>query len=386
MIAPLGTRSGRKLRSNGCHAGSRDLLVFAGDLGGTHLSLAVFKLEQGQLRLISHPVSAEWAGCGSFAQVLEMALQHLPADCDLEKFPVAVVGAAGTIRHGVAHLSKYPGEKFEVEKAFRRRGFQGEFTLINDFAAQSRSVGTPAARHRVVVVPGRAEKDRQRVVVGAGTGFGIGPVIPIALGGETRWVFPKSEGGNCPALVDHALWSAPKNGNGRHSTSDVLYFLRKKGLDLLQYMRFVEEKRLRPEDKGQLRAEMFVSGRGLVNCYLWVHKEELPAAEVAARILPKNPATLDQIDKLDPSLVLFAYLYGQLVRTAALFYEARGGVWIVGGVAQKSPHLVCNAAFRDSYSMFGVHQLTLGNIPVSLLLSDTTGLWGAACYATEQVL
>ena len=374
MIARLTGQPQQMLRLRHKLARSKGLLLLAGDLGGTYFTLAVSELEQSQLKLI-HQTKVRWAGCASFDDVLELVMPELPRHVRLSSTPVFAIGAAGSSEHGVVYLSKYPGGKFEVEAALRRRGFLGEVMLFNDFAAQARAVGTPIAHKRRVVVPGKAVPGSQQMVVGAGTGFGVGPIIPHQVHGQVLWVFPESEGGNCPALLDHICQNHEHNGNGHGFVPDIPGFIR-----------FVEKQRMREQDKGQLRAEMFVSGRGLENAYLWVHRKELPAAEVAARLLPHAAEELNQIDRLDPALVLFSHMYGQLVRAAALFTKPLGGVFLVGGVAQKSPHLVLNAAFRRSFRMFGVHEQTLGHIPVWLLLSEETGIWGAARYAADQVL
>lgn len=366
-------------------------LIGAGDLGGTKLNFGVFELRDGELKLLRFvPIGwkKEWEGgnCGDAHQLLALLARKLAEERQGESFQISdfsafVLAAAGECRDGVVLLSKYPNGEFRIVEALGEYKFKGESLLFNDFVAQARAAASPIAARRRVVVPGKAfeEDDGEPAwaeAVGAGTGFGVGPFRWMGTPSGRIFEFKRSEGGNCPVMLDRIDQRAGVN-NG------------KPGIEILPYLKFVERKCLKDEDCGQSRAEILVSGRGLCLAWEWTRRLGLhdgpkctDAAEIAEQIRPKKP---NDLSKLHPALVLFSFLYGQLVRASALWQTPHAGIFVTGGVAQESPFLVCNAAFRQGFGMFGVQEKALSHIPVWLLLCKRAGLWGAAYLAADAL-
>jgi glucokinase len=120
--------------------------------------------------------------------------------------------------------------------------------------------------------------------------------------------------------------------------------------------------------------DLVVSGPGLTHLHSFLTGRHLAPADVVADISPGSETT-----------ELFARFYGRAARNYALTVVARGGVYIAGGVAMRNPFLVDNEHFRREFSDSRHYGALLGNIPVTLILSEDSGLWGAANYAAASL-
>ena len=98
-------------------------------------------------------------------------------------------------------------------------------------------------------------------------------------------------------------------------------------------------------------------------------------AEVVAEIGPDSETT-----------VFFARFYGRAARNYALNLLALGGLYIAGGVAMKNPFLVANEHFVKEFGDSPHYGEVLENIPLTLILSEDSGLWGAAYYGAAQLV
>ncbi len=123
-----------------------------------------------------------------------------------------------------------------------------------------------------------------------------------------------------------------------------------------------------------ITSNYIVSGKGLSYIHSFLTGKTLEPEEV----------TLEFHDKSE-TLIWAARFYGRICRNYALETVARGGVYVAGGVAAKSPVLLTHDAFKNefysSHTMFDI----LKEIPVFLISDEESGLWGAAFYGLQNL-
>jgi len=235
---------------------------------------------------------------------------------------------------------------------FDRRGLAAELNLdelvlINDFEAQALALPHLGDKDRMAVGGGRATEGGLRLVVGAGTGFGV---AGLARHGE-RWHALDGEGGNI-------AW-APLNARER-AVHDV--FVGK----LL--------------DGGRVRVvcEDVLSGIGLRRLYAAIATlesvpgDDLPEPEIIARARARAcPICAEAID-------LFAAVLGATAGDLALVMGARGGVYVTGGVIAGLLDLLPASPFRSRFEEKGQVAHYARAIPTWIVTAPDTGLLGAA--------
>ncbi len=115
--------------------------------------------------------------------------------------------------------------------------------------------------------------------------------------------------------------------------------------------------------------DIVVSGPGLTHLHAFLTGREMSPKDIVAEIPPESETT-----------VLFSRFYARACRNYALTVLALGGLFIAGGVAMKNPFLVVNDHFRKEFTESRHYGPMLRQIPVSLIVSEDSGLWGAAHY------
>ena len=108
-------------------------------------------------------------------------------------------------------------------------------------------------------------------------------------------------------------------------------------------------------DFGHVSAEMLISGPGLAKAYLIL-------AELQGRQAVKcaTPEIVERaLSRDDPVAVkvveLFACWLGRFAGDAALFFGARGGMYIGGGIAPRILNVLTAGHFRKGFEFQGTH-------------------------------
>ena len=127
-----------------------------------------------------------------------------------------------------------------------------------------------------------------------------------------------------------------------------------------------------------------VSGPGLADVYRVLAELQgwsaprLQAAEVVKRAL----AGEDRIAQ--ETLERFATWLGRFAGDAALFFAARGGVYLGGGIAPRIVNVLSAGPFRRAFEAKGRMKSYLVPVPVYVILSGEAGLKGAAAAAVAR--
>lgn len=306
-----------------------------GDLGGTNLRLA---LTDGEgLRSESVFKTAEHPG---FEAALDVFLETIPGP---ERPRSAIVAVAGPVSGDRIRLTNCPWQ-FSRDAVRERFGWN-RFGLMNDFAAVAAALPHFDEDHLDAVQTGIEVARTPKLVLGPGTGLGVGVAVPA---GES-W---------------HVL-----DGEGGHAT---LAASDEKEAELIGLLR----RRL-----GHVSAEDVLSGPGLVNLF----------AAIAERAgLDLEPATGEEVvERLDregcpaahEALDRFASFLGTVAGNAALTAGARGGVYLAGGVLQNLGERFRTDLFRAAFNAKGRMSGYLETVPVYRITHPEPGLFGLQALA-----
>lgn len=283
------------------------------DIGGTNTRLGV--VTNGRLTdLRRHPTGT--------LEDLRQALHALRDEIGTD--PRAVVAAgAGPVKDGTIRLTNAHLDLSEAELA-RATGSKHTF-VINDFTAAAWSVAEITSQN-VEVLQGEANPPKgTRLVVGPGTGLGVGAL----LYSEGHYHTVSGEGGH--------MGLSP-----RHPDEVAV---------------FEAARQIVPEcffgDSLAIEAEMLLSGTGLPILYRAIRM-------AAGRDQKNTPSARDILQNArcgsDPdaerTAAMFTEHLGALIGDIAVTLMPAGGVFLVGGVAEKNRWLF-GPAFRAAFNAGG---------------------------------
>lgn len=319
-------------------------MILAGDIGGTHTRLALFK-PSGELTILE----LEKYSSSEFSSLEEIVVRFL--DAKKEKVTAACFALAGPVRDGKCRITNLPWE-IDAEKLSKK--FQiSSVALLNDLYANANGLKILKPEELYVLHEGKKKQGNQ-ALISAGTGLGEAGLF---WDGKVHRPFA-SEGGH----VDFA----PKNE-----------------LEI-QFLLFLQKK------YGHVSFERAVSGPAIYQIYLFL---------LESKRISRSPMIEEEMKKQDPSsviseyarihkdkgcmeaLMLFLSLYGSEAGNIALKFLAIGGVYIGGGIAPRLLEMFKQSPFLSSFSNKGRFKEFLNSIPISIVLNDNTALLGAASFA-----
>jgi len=334
---------------------SADSPVLVADVGGTNLNLALMLPEGSRFRL---------ARKARFSTQDEPSLlgpirRFLAEDPTLRPGRACLAGAGPVLDRRI-HLTNAP---WDMDAPALERDLGIPVQLVNDFIALSWGVTTLdlSDPSQVIALPhgdGRlpeADPAGLALVVGAGTGLGVGFVVRTPQGPRA---FP-SEGGHIglPVFSEDslALW--------RHLAAGL---------------------------PGPPGAEMAVSGPGLALIFRFMlDTQRAPWTAEATTLLglpmAEQPAAISRLAGTDPACAqamdLFVDLYARVCAELCAVFLPTGGLYLAGGIAAKNaPRLLDGGRFMARFERnYRTHldQLTRAT-PVYVVQDYDISLYGAA--------
>jgi len=326
--------------------------VLAGDVGGTHTRLAIYPAGAPQEPLLQRVYrSADYAG---LEPIVRRFMDESAQAIQQASIRRAGFGVAGPAEGAVVKFTNLPWvvRTSDLAAAFKL----DHVVFVNDFAAICRAVPHLAGNQLHQIGGGIPDPEAPKVVLGAGTGLGVGFLVPAGDGYRAV----ASEGGH--------VGFAPR---------DELQ------LRLAQY--------LQTQRDGSY-VENLLSGRGLENLYAFLRDVEGGAEDHGVRtaMANTNPAAVISAQGLsgaDPlchrTLALFCSIYGAVSGNLALLVMASGGVYVAGGIAGHIRPMLAGDAFRDAFEQHVRYTEFLRSVPRFLILHPQPGLLGAAIAAQE---
>lgn len=335
-----------------------DAVVIAGDIGGTNTNLALVGLRDRRFRILfdrHYRTKEENSLAEPFGRFLDEAGSAFPG---LEADSCCISGA-GPVVDGRIDLTNAP---WGIDGPDIERRFGIPTRLINDFTAISFGVvlldpRNPSQLTRLPHLDGSRPlpEDGIKLIVGAGTGLGVGYV---AQHGDEVEAFA-SEGGHVtlPVYDDESR----------------------------AFQRWLE---LRSEFVPG--AEAGVSGTGIANLFLfYADCESGRLGEEASAVLRaperERPALVAAGAGRDPvcarAMEAFVKLYARVAADLSATFLPRGGVYLAGGIAAKNEALFLEdsrfmSMFEKSYREH-IRSILRG-LPVMIVKDYDISLYGAA--------
>jgi len=324
--------------------------LLAADLGGTKAALALADAETGAIAVRHVYGCRNYAG---FEGVLDAFLTRAEVTRSRDKIAAACFSVAGPVENDASTLTNL-GWVVSAGDLARRYAIPA-VSIVNDFAAAGQGLARMTGADLLTLQAGRSVDRATRVIVGAGTGLGVG----VLTWQENGYVTLPSEAG-------HADF-APVN----EQQDRLLVHLRR--------------------SFGRVSFERVVSGPGLMRIFSFL--QETGAGMPSRQLLEASKKHSDEaalisefaMAKLDPlagrALDLFVAVYGAFAGNVALATLALGGVYVGGGIAMKIAERLSEGGFMRAFLDKGRFSELLAGIPVHVIMNPDVGLHGALMEA-----
>lgn len=307
-------------------------LAMVGDIGGTNARFAIW--EDDQLHSVRVFPTIDYASP-------EKALLVYIEDLELQ------LGDVGSICLAVA--GPVVGDDFHFTNShwkINRPSFCAELKIdslimVNDFTAMALGMTRLRDDEYLTVRHGKGDPNAAKVVIGPGTGLGVGTLLRT---GDKHWTAVPGEGGH----VDLPIGS-PR--------------------EALLWSRLMV-------DHEHVSAETVLSGAGLlllyrVSCAL---DNIEPTLKSPAAI---TSAALDGDAVAAAVLEQFCVFLGRVAGNNVLTVGGRGGVYIAGGVIPRFADFFMQSGFNRALAEKGLMKDYFDGVPVWLVTAEYPGLMGA---------
>jgi glucokinase len=319
--------------------------ILTGDIGGTNTRLATVAYSDSRVQAIDgHTFSSP-----AYASLNDIVGEFLDARPDFQP-TAAAFGVAGPVVRGVCRVTNLPWVVDGAALAERLRLEQAH--VLNDLEALAWGIDILQPDETVSLQLGAADARGNRAVIAAGTGLGEAGVFF-----DGRYHVPfATEGG-------HAEFAAATERDW-------------------QLHGFLERR------FGHVSWERVVSGPGLVHLFEFLLDDagratpdwlRDPAQDGAAAITRRALSETDPlcVETLD----WFARLYGAEAGNLALKMNARGGVYLGGGIAPKVLSALQKGAFLAGFLDKGRMRDLVEAMPVRVIRNEAITLHGLARFA-----
>lgn len=310
------------------------------DIGGTNARFSRVDLDTLALdHVVVYP-------CADFA-TLALALNYYRTEQKLTEIVHVAVAIACPVNGDLVKMTNFFWQ-FSIQDTKAELGLT-EFIVLNDFTAVAMCLPALRDAEKVKFGAGAADPTKPMAVLGAGTGLGVGHLIPTAQG----YIPLPGEGG-------HVDWTAQ---------NDQEWFIQ----------------RYLAAHFGHVSPERLLSGPGIESLYLaiaayrGISTEPKSAAEISQHALAKT-------DDLCSAVIsqFFASL-GGLAGDLALTLSTFGGVYVGGGIVPKLLPLLEDSEFRSRFEAKGRFTDFNRQIATYVVTAEQPGLLGCAVYL-KQIL
>ncbi len=306
------------------------------DVGGTNCRVALKAGPEAPVQLLARLRTADFEGLGEAVAFAAVGAGVVPRS--------VVACGAGPVEGRHLKLTNAPWVIDGPAVAARLGLAQG--LLLNDFEAQALSL--PALRPSWVlrIGPDLATDTGARVILGPGTGLGVGALAQV--------------GGRYVALASEACHIGFGPGTAEEE----------------EFWPHLERAH------GRITSESVLAGVGIER----LHRARMAAA--GQPVPPGSPAAVTAQALVDPgsaeAATVAAYwrLVGRFAGDMALTFKATGGVTLSGGILPRITALVDHDGFRDAFESKAPLAALAARIPTELITHDDSVLEGMAAVAT----
>ncbi|AJD39567.1 glucokinase [Rhizobium sp. SEMIA 4085] len=312
--------------------------ILIGDIGGTNARFSI--LADAAAEAVNFPN----VRTADFKTIDEAILMGVFAKTDMRP-RAAILAVAGPINGDEIPLTNCD---WIVRPHTMLEGLGIEDVIvINDFEAQALAISALGENDRERIGTASRELVASRVVLGPGTGLGVGGLVHA----QGSWIPVPGEGGH----VDL----------GPRSMRD---------LEIFPYIETIE---------GRVAAEQILCGRGIVNLYRAICKADgidskyRDPADITSHALAETDKTAVE------TISLFSTYLGRLAGDLAMIFMAKGGVYLSGGISQKILPALRRSEFRAAFEDKAPHSHWLRAIPTYVVTHPLAALAGLSFYARQ---
>jgi glucokinase len=312
--------------------------VLIGDIGGTNARFAVIASDRAPIERLADARTGEYA-------MIEDAIEAALVGHSGPRPRTAILALAGPIDGDAIDLTN--SDWIVRPKALIERFAFAEVILLNDFEAQALALPDLGPGDIDPIGGGAVMPERTRVVVGPGTGLGVGALIH----GGTHWIPVPGEGGHIDLSPiterDYAIWPHIEKFGASERVS----------------------------------GETVLCGSGMARLYRAVCAVDgiQPAFRDPADISAHGLSGKDPQAK--ETLALFATYLGRVAGDLALIFTPRGGIYLAGGIPPKIAPVFHTGAFREAFIDKAPHRDLLDTIATAIIVKPDAALAGIAALA-----
>lgn len=307
------------------------------DVGGTNIRLACVGNSASELNNI-HAYK-----CGDFSTLFD-AIKQYQSDINCDQISSLTIAIACPVENDLVEMTNHHW-KFTKSALKEALNLESLF-VINDFTAVAMSIPFIKEDQKVQIGGQSAVADKPIAVFGAGTGLGVGHLVPF----QDKWIPLPGEGGHVDfAPIDDEDIVVWRNLNAQ--LSHVSY-------------------------------EQLLSGFGLVQIYKALTSDSnssITPAEITTK------AISNECEHCLQTLNLFCRVLGSFGGNLALNLGTLGGVYIAGGIVPRFIEFVKTSEFRTRFEQKGRFEKYVSSIPVFVVTEDQPGLLGAAAFSLQSI-
>lgn len=310
------------------------------DIGGTNARFAFVEAGgaiSGQMRL----------ACRDYPTLIDAVEAYLSRSAAKSRPRAAAIAVASPIAGDDVRMTNHVWS-FSIEDT-RRQLHLDNLDVVNDFVAVALGVTRLTAEDLFKIGAGEPVAHATIGVLGPGTGLGMAGMVPSGLG----WIPLNSEGGHVtmPATTEREF--------------AVLSLIR--------------------EQFGHASAERVISGPGLVNMVRAL--AQLEGQPVDASLTPPQctERALSGTCALSmEALELFCGMLGVIAGNLALTLNARGGIYIAGGIVPQLGMAFYESVFRARFEDKGRFGAFLATVPTYAIIHPHPAFAGLATLVSGR--
>ncbi|MBW4710137.1 glucokinase [Roseobacter sp. YSTF-M11] len=305
------------------------MALILADVGGTNVRFACARDGAIDTSLTRRYQNDDYA---DFDAALEAYLAH----AHVKNLQALTVAVAGPVTGHSARLTNR-GWDFDVRQLGRRHG-AGRVDLLNDLSALGYALDSLGPDGTDVVLEAPASDNDQRLVIGAGTGFNVSPVLRV--GDRTVCLRAEAGLGSLPTRV------------AKH----MLEYIGKPA----PWVRCAEDA---------------VRGPGLAELHAAATDQpKIDARDVIAAANAGDASATASVET-------YARMLGAFIQDLRLLYMPTGGIYLAGSVVRGLLGSPARRTFVDMLRDQPTVKQRMSPLPVSVITQDEAALLGCLAYA-----
>ena len=311
-------------------------LALVGDIGGTNSRFGL--VEPGTTRVVEVAVQKN----DNFASLEDSIAAYVKAK-GVSGLTGAAIAVAGPVEGEVVHLTNRSWSF--TRESLRKAADAKAFRLLNDFEALALALPHLDGEDVVQIGGELPQKPAVKIVLGPGTGLGMATLAPLPQGG---WMALPGEVGHITLPV---VTQAEFDWRERMSKPGVLF-----------------------------ESEDAITGGGLLRMYRAATAN--PTLDTPEGVLQAALAGTDAaaVKTLDQFIVWLARVAGD----AAMTMQARGGVYLAGGIAPSIVEKLKSGPFRSIFEEKGRLAFVMRPIPVYVIVDKFPAFKGCAAAIADM--